>query len=150
MGERESDSNDLLSSFLFSLFFFFFFFPPSFLLLPALCYAGIFFLFFVLFLAVKQQLFSSCCYVRATAVIFALFCPRSRYVFLFSTYSVPLAFAAVPSLSDLLASHPSELLSFVSPFFLPLSFFFFFLFFFSFLSLFYGLACFVVFSYPVR
>ena len=55
-------------------------------------YAGIFFLFFVLVVSVKQYLLSSCCFVRATAVIlFVLFCPCNRCLFLFSTYGVPLA-----------------------------------------------------------
>ena len=85
-------------------------------------YAGIFFLFFVLFLSVTQQLSSSCCLVRATAVSL-LFCPCNRsYLFLFSTYDVPLAIAAFPFLSRLLESHSSEHLSFVLLSFLFFSF----------------------------
>ena len=53
---------------------------------------GIFFLF-VLFLSVKQQLSSSCCFVRSTTAVifFVLFCPCNRYLFLFSTHGVPQA-----------------------------------------------------------
>ena len=68
----------------FSFFFFFFCllrcFPPH---RP---YAGASFLF-VLFSSVKHQL-SSSCFVLATAVIFFVFCPCNRYLFLFSTYVV--------------------------------------------------------------
>ena len=112
-------------------------------------FAGIFSLFFVvlLFLSLKQQLPSSCCFARATAVIlFVLFGPCNRCLFLFCTYGVPLAIAAFPFLSDLLASHSSEHLSLVSICFLHS-----FLFFpFSHFCFFRGLACFVAFSYPVR
>ena len=62
----------------------------------------------------------SCCFVRATG----------RYMFLFSTYGVPLA--AFPFLSDLLASHSSEHLSFVLLCFALFSFFVFFFLFVSF------------------
>ena len=49
-------------------------------------YAGIFVLFFVLFLSVKQQL-SPSWFVLATAVISFVVCPCNKYyLFLFSTY----------------------------------------------------------------
>ena len=65
----------------------------------------------MLFFSVKQQVSFSCCFVRATPVtFFVLFCLCNRYVFLLSTYGVPLAIAAFPFLSHLLASHSSELL----------------------------------------
>ena len=104
-------------------------------------------------------------FVCETAVIFfVLLCPCNRCLFLFSTYGVPLAIAAFTFLSDLLASHSSEHLSFVllcflfsssflfCLFLLVFSFHFFF-FFFPFpppsplFFLFFFLACFVVFSY---
>ena len=95
-----------------SFFFFLFCLPPYFP--PHRPCAGIFFLS-VLFLCVRQQLSFSCYLVRATTVIlFMLFCPCNRYLFLFSTYGVPLAIAAFPFLSGLVASHSSEHLSFVS------------------------------------
>ena len=87
----------------------------------------------MLLLSVKLQLSSSCCFARATAVIFfVLFCPCNRYLFLFSTYGVPLAIAAFTFLFDLLASHSSEHLSFVLLCFLFS--FLFFVYFFLFLS----------------
>ena len=96
--------------------------------------AGISFLF-LLFLPIKQQL-SWCCFVRATAAIFFVwFRPCNRYMFLFSTYGVPLAIAPFPFLSDL-ASHFSEHLSFVLLCFL-FSFLLFFSFFFSFFPFFF-------------
>ena len=76
-------------------------------------------------------------FVRATAVIlFVLFCSCNRYLFLYSAYGVPLAIAAFPCLSDLLASHSSES---CRSFFL-FSFFLFFLF--SFLVFFFSLFLF--------
>ena len=65
----------------------------------------------------QQQLSSSCCFVRATGIICS---------------SLRTGMFLQPFLSDLVASHSSEYLSFVFTFF------------------FYGLACFVVFSYSVR
>ena len=109
-------------------------------------YAGIFFLFFVVFLfsSVKQQLSSSCCFVRATAaVIFlVLLCLCKRYLFLFSAYVVLLAAFRFRSSCITFFRTPVVCFALFS-FFL----FFFLLFFYSF---FYGLVCFVVFSYPVR
>ena len=72
-GERESDSSTLAA-----VLSFFYIFVCSLLSLPTglMPYAGIF-LFFVLFLSVKQQ--SSSCFVRATtAVIFVLVSPTQQ------------------------------------------------------------------------
>ena len=68
--------------FAFFSFFSLTYFSPHRYIMPA----GIFFLFFVSFLSVKQQLSSSCCFVRATSAnFFVLFCPcnNNSYLFLF-------------------------------------------------------------------
>ena len=67
-------------------------------------------------------------YASIFSLLFVLFRPRDSHLFLFSTYAALLAAFLV-----ILAPLPSEPPSF---FFLP--------------TYFYGLACFVVFSYPVR
>ena len=133
----------------FFLFFLFVLFAPSFPCPPA-CIS---FLFLVLLLSVIQQLSS-----------FTLFCPRNsscyllrvvlpmsnnRYLLLFSTYGVPPA--AFFFVSDLLLHHILHntcRFLFVC-FFSSFSFFSFIFPFFS-LFFFHGLACFVVFSYPMR
>ena len=82
-------------------------------------------------------------FVCETAVIlFVLFCPCNRYKFLFSTYVVLLA--TFPFRSSCITFFRTPVGCFASFVWCVILF----LFFFSFFS-FYGLACFVVFSYPV-
>ena len=147
MGGRESGSDDLLSSFLF-FFYLLPYFPPHRAyalcryLLPLLRVVFVretAVIFFVLFCPCNSSL-SSCCFVRATGICF----PFSTY------YGVLLAaFPFRPSCITCFRIPVVRLLCFL------LFFFFFFFFFFPYLFLFiflffYGLACSVVFSYPVR
>ena len=57
--------------------------------------------------------------------VFVFFCACNRYLFLISAYGVPLAIAAFPLLSDLLASHQQDLsfILFCFPFLFPFFFF---------------------------
>ena len=126
-GGSSSDSNDLLSSLGHPFFFFCsFFFDCALIFLPT----G---------LMLVSSPFSCFCPSHSRYLL-RVVCPCNRYLFLFSTYSVPLAMAAFPFLFDLLASHSSEYLSYVMLSFLY-SFFFFVSFFLFSLFLCSGLLC---------
>ena len=123
-----------------------FFFLAFFLFAPL-------FLFFVLFLSVKQQLSFPCCFAGATttaAVVSSVsFCPWNRFLFLFGTYVVLLA--AFPFQSSCITFFRTSVVCFALFRFIFLCAFRFYYFsLFLLFSFCYGLGCFVLFLYPAR